>query len=145
MAEFAIISAYEEFMLTAHNFVNIECESDYQGALEVLENLLESANDVPNDALNPLIDMLSKAIENYEFQDHSLYHFVEECENEKTDISLLKMLMINHNLTGSHFPEIGDKTMVSKVLNGKRTLTRSAIERLAHRFGLRPSMFYEEF
>ena len=61
----------------------------------------------------------------------------------KTPVEL-KALMMNHNLTGSDLPEVGDKTMVSKVLNEKRPLTRPAIERLAKRFGIRPAMFFGE-
>jgi HTH-type transcriptional regulator/antitoxin HigA len=38
-------------------------------------------------------------------------------------------------------PEIGDKTMVSKVLSGKRILQRQAMELLGKRFGIRPAMF----
>lgn len=141
MAQLAIIDAYEEFMATAHSFVNIETELDYQGALEALETILESASDTLDDPLNPLIELLSNAIEKYEAQDQELMAFVAESEGMPADIALLKILMQNHNLKGGDLPEVGDKTMVSKVLNGKRPLTRSAIERLAGRFGIRPAMF----
>ena len=144
MAQLAIIDAYEEFMASAHAYVNIETESDYQGALEALETILESASDTLDDPLNPLIDMLSNAIEKYELQDHTLIDFVVESDSVPTDIALLKALMRNHNLTGSDLPEVGDKTMVSKVLNGKRPLTRPAIERLSSRFGIPPAMFFGE-
>lgn len=65
-----------------------------------------------------------------------------EAEEIPADIALLRILMRQHKLTGSDLPEIGGKAMVSKVLRGKRTLSRSAIEKLAERFGLRPSMFF---
>ena len=144
MAQLAIIDAYEEFMASAHAYVNIESESAYQEALETLEMILESADDSLDEPLNPLIDMLSNAIESYEMRDQDLVAFVDESNELPPDIALLKALMKNHNLTGSDLPEIGDKTMVSKVLNQKRTLTRQAIERLANRFGIRPSMFFGE-
>lgn len=144
MAQLAIIDAYEEFMASAHTYVNIETESAYQEALDTLETILESADDSLDEPLNPLIDMLIDAIENYEMQDQELTAFVDESSSLPPDITLLKTLMRNHNLTGSDLPEIGDKTMVSKVLNQKRTLTRQAIERLASRFGIRPSMFFGE-
>jgi len=144
MAQLAIIDAYEEFMTSAHAYVNIESEIDYQGALDALETILESASDTLDDPLNPLIEMLSNAIEKYEMQDQELIDFVSESDGVPTDIALLKTLMRNHNLTGSDLPEVGDKTMVSKVLNEKRPLTRPAIERLATRFGIRPSLFFGE-
>lgn len=144
MAQLAILDAYEAFMASAHAYVNIETESAYQEALDTLEMILESADDSLDEPLNPLIDMLSNAIESYEMQDQELAAFVDESGNLPADIALLKTLMRNHNLTGSDLPEIGDKTMVSKVLNQKRALTRQAIERLASRFGIRPSMFFGE-
>jgi len=144
MAQLAIINAYEEFMTTAQAYVDIETESAYQEALDTLEMILDSANDSLDEPLNPLINMLSNAIERYEMQDQELAAFVAESNSLPSDIALLKTIMKNHNLTGSDLPEIGDKTMVSKVLNEKRTLTRQAIERLASRFGIRPSMFFGE-
>jgi len=143
MAGLAIIDAYEEFMTTAYSFVNIESESDYQGALGALETVLESANDTLDDPLNPLIDLLSHAIERYESQDQALLAFITESEGITTDIALLQALMQNHNLTGSDLPEIGDKTLVSRVLSGERTLTRRAMERLSERFGIRAGMFLD--
>lgn len=144
MAHLAIIEAYEEFMVSARSCVNIKTESDYQGALEILESVMESASDTLDDPLNPLIDMISHAIEEYESQDQELMAFIAEAEELSADVALLKTLMSQHSLTGSEVPEIGDKTMVSKVLNGKRQLTRQAIERLSDRFGIRPAMFFGE-
>lgn len=144
MAHLAIIEAYEEFMASAHSCVNIKTESDYQGALETLESVMESASDTLDDPLNPLINMISHAIEEYESQDQELMAFIAEAGDMSADVALLKTLMSQHGLTGSEVPEIGDKTMVSKVLNGKRQLTRQAIERLSDRFGIRPAMFFGE-
>ncbi|MGE4417136.1 MAG: type II toxin-antitoxin system HigA family antitoxin, partial [Marinobacterium sp.] len=89
-------------------------------------------------------DMLSHAIERYESQDEELMAFIGEAETLPADIALLRTLMSQHHLTGSDLPEIGDKTMVSKVLNGKRILSRQAIEKLSERFELKPSMFFGE-
>lgn len=144
MEHLAIIEAYEEFMASAHSCVDIKTESDYQGALETLESVMESASDTLDDPLNPLINMISHAIEEYESQDQELMAFIAEAGDMSADVALLKTLMSQHGLTGSEVPEIGDKTMVSKVLNGKRQLTRQAIERLSDRFGIRPAMFFGE-
>ncbi len=86
--------------------------------------------------------MLSYAIEKYESQDEELMAFVAEAEELPIDLALLRTLMDQHKLTGSDLPEIGGKAMVSRVLKGERDLSRSAIERLSMRFGLRPSMFF---
>lgn len=145
MTQLALIDEYQAFMSVAQPLVNITNESDYHAALEALEETLEAASDKVDDPFNPLIDMLSRAIEKYESQDDELMVFVAEADGMPVDIALLRTLMRQHQLTGSDLPEIGDKTMVSKVLNGKRSLTRSAIERLSARFGLRPSMFFGEY
>ena len=144
MSQSTLINEYQAFMSVAQPLVNIINEADYHTALEVLEETLEAASDSVNDPFNPLIDMLSHAIEKYESKDDELMAFVAEADGTPTDIALLRTLMRQHQLTGSDLPEIGEKTMVSKVLNGKRTLTRSAIEKLSTRFGLRPSMFFAE-
>ncbi len=88
--------------------------------------------------------MLSRAIEEYESQDDELVAFVREADAIPLDAALVRTLMQQHQLTGSELPEIGDKTMICKVLNGKRQLTRQAIERLSARFGIRPAMFFGE-
>ena len=139
-----LIDAYQAFMTTAYPFVNITTEDAYKEALDTLEHILESASDTKNDPFNPLIDMLSHAIEQYESQDKELMEFIAESEKLPSDIALIRTLMNQHKLTGNDLPEIGGKTMVSKVLKGKRALTRSAIEKLSVRFGIRPSMFFDE-
>jgi len=144
MTQLALVDAYQEFMLTAQRFVNIATEKDYRAALAALEDALASASDTEADPLNPLIDMLSHAIERYESRDKALMEFIAEAAEIPVDIALVRSLMAHHNLTGSDLPEIGDKTMVSKVLRGQRNLTRGAIEKLSSRFGLRPSMFFGE-
>ena len=142
MAQLALVDAYQAFMSTAQPFINIGSDEQYETALETLEQVLETATDTPDDPMNPLIDMLSHAIERYEAEDEELVSFIEEAEATPMDIALLRTLMSQHHLTGSDLPEVGDKTMVSKVLNGKRVLSRQAIEKLSARFGIRPAMFF---
>jgi HTH-type transcriptional regulator/antitoxin HigA len=144
MTQLALIDEYQAFMSVARPLVNITNDADYHAALEALDETLESASDSIDDPFNPLIDMLSHAIEKYESQDDELNAFISEAENIPVDIALVRTLMRQHKLTGNDLPEIGDKTMVSKVLNEKRSLTRSAIEKLCARFGLRPSQFFGE-
>lgn len=128
-------------MQTAGAYLNICNEADYDGALQTLEELLEEAGDSINDQLNPLIEMLSQSIAAYDAQDDELNSFLKEAESMPTDIALLRVLMQQHGLTGGDLPEIGDKTMVSKVLNQKRTLQRDAMVKLGERFSIRPAIF----
>lgn len=142
MGQLAIVDAYQTFMATAQPLMDIQTDKQYEEALETLEQVLESASDTPDEPLNSLIDMLSHAIERYEAQDEELTWFIEEADSTAVDIALIRTLMRQYQLTGSDLPEIGDKTMVSRVLSGKRVLSRQAIERLSERFALRPGMFF---
>ena len=142
MGQAALIDAYDQFMKTARHYVDLRSEDDYQQALVTLEELLESAEDTADEPLNPLIDLISNAIEAYEAQDDELMAFIACAEDVPADVALLRILKENHNLTNSDFPEVGDKTMVSKVLNMKRPLQRHSIEKLSERFGIRPAMFF---
>lgn len=78
-------------------------------------------------------DLLSMVIERYESGGENQIFF-EEADDIPKDIALLSTLMSQHGLTGCDFPEIGSKSMVSKVLNEGRSLSREAIERLCARF-----------
>ena len=144
MANTALLESYAVFMNTALPYVTIKNEAQYISTLNEIENALEASEDTVNDPLNPLIDMLSQAIEAYENQSSELTAFIQEANDLPADIAMVKTLMQSYKLTGSDLPEIGDKTLVSKVLNGKRALTRSAIEKLSVRFNIRPSMFFNE-
>ena len=144
MAQSALVEAYESFMATAKPFITITSDSEHEAALEALEQVLESAEDTPDDPMNPLIDMLSHAIEQYESHDEGLMAFVTEAEGQPADVALLRTLMSQHHLKGSDLPEIGSRSMVSKVLSGERDLSRPAIEKLSARFGLQPSWFFGE-
>lgn len=142
MAQRALVDAYDQFLETARQYVCLETESDYNEALVTLEDILEASEDTQDNSLNPLIDMISRSIAAYEEKDLDIAKFVSESEDVPCDVALLKSLMRSHNLTGVDLPEIGNKSMVSKVLHGHRKLQRNSIEQLSARFGLRPAMFF---
>lgn len=137
-----VLNAYKPFIDTVWRYVHIKNDRDYENALELLEELMESATDDTDEPLNPLIDLLSTAIGHYEATDDDLVRFLQEAEDYPKDIAMLRTLMEQHHLTGSDLPEIGSRSMVSLVLNGKRELTRSAIEKLCARFNVKPAMFF---
>ena len=143
MAKSSVVKAYENFSLESGDVLNVNSEESYQRALEALDEIFDSMDDELDSHLNPLVELLSASIEKYESQDDGLNEFIRESDETPMDIVMLRTLMNSYHLTGSDLPEIGDKTMVSKVLNGKRQLTRNAIEALSARFGLRPAMFFE--
>ena len=138
----ALVDAYKVFLDSADKFVHITNKEDYTAALVELESALTLSEDTVEDSLNPLIELLSQAIERYESNNQVLSDFINEVDDLPSDIVMLRTLMSQYELTGSDFPEIGGKAMESKVLNGTRVLSRQAIEQLSFRFGLRPAMFF---
>lgn len=144
IANTALLESYEFFINTAQPYMTIKNEAQYISTLNEVENALDALKDIVNAPLGPLINMLSKAIEEYESESSELISFIQQASDIPADIAMIKTLKHNHKLTGSDLPEIGDKTLVSKVMNGKRALTRSAIEKLSVRLNLHPSMFFDE-
>ena len=69
MANSALIESYGTFMTTAAPYTMIGNEEQYEATLNELEMALEASSDTENDPLNPLIDMLSHAIEEYEMKE----------------------------------------------------------------------------
>lgn len=134
---------YTEFAQVAASLLHINTEKDYEQALEIVEALLEQASDDPQDTLNGLIELVSRAISAYEAKDSTLVAFDEASENDAADIALLRLLMSQHQLTGAELPEIGDKTLVSKILSGERNLTKQHIEKLSKRFQIDPGLFFK--
>ena len=45
-------------------------------------------------------------------------------------------------LKGTDFPKIGNKTLISKILNGRRSLTKEHIAKLSERFAISPALFF---
>jgi HTH-type transcriptional regulator/antitoxin HigA len=108
----------------------------------LIENLLEEAEDSPDDPLNAVIEMLSRAIEVYENQDDELAAFEKLMTDQPADLAVLRLLMGQHDLGTADLPEIGSKSMVSRVLSGKRGLSKKHIQALSERFSIDPGLFF---
>jgi len=58
-------------------------------------------------------------------------------------VDVLKLLMEQHHLGVADLPEIGSKSLVSKILNGRgRNLTKDHIDALSKRFSVSPAIFF---
>ncbi|MBX2838143.1 MAG: transcriptional regulator, partial [Gammaproteobacteria bacterium] len=58
-------------------------------------------------------------------------------------LAVLRTLMDQHDLGVADLPEIGSKSLVSKILNERdRQLTRQHIDELSRRFGISPALFF---
>lgn len=138
----ALKNACHSFAQVAAPYLHINDEQRYEETLELIENLLEDAEDSFNDPLNGIIDLLSQAIENYENQDDELVAFSTAAINQPADIATLRLLMDQHQLGTADIPEIGSKSMVSRVLSGERSMNKNHIKALAERFQISPNLFF---
>ncbi len=136
------IKEFKAFINPLSALINISNEQDYEKAQEFMGELFDACEDEEGAPLNPLIDIIASAIEKYEERDVDLMAFVNRANDIPAHIATLNVLMDQYNLTRSDLPEIGDKTMVSRVLNNVRPLTKPAIEKLCIRFKLRPDWLF---
>jgi HTH-type transcriptional regulator/antitoxin HigA len=142
MTAVAFKDACHSFAQAAAPYFHITDNEHYEEALELVENLLEEAEDSPTDPLNAVIEMLSNAIEAYENEDEELTAFEKQAMDQPADLAMLRLLMDQHGLGTADLPEIGSKSMVSRVLSGKRSLTKKHIQALSERFGINPGLFF---
>lgn len=135
-------AACRRFADAAAPFCHIADAEHYEMSLQLIESLLEEADDTPGDPLHAVISMLSKAIEQYESSDCEIVEFEKQASESASDLSTLRLLMDQHGLGMSEVPEIGSKSMVSRVLSGERSLSKKHIKALSQRFGIDPGMFF---
>ena len=62
--------------------------------------------------------------------------------DQPADLAVLRLLMDQHGLGTADLPEIGSKSMVSRVLSGERSLSKKHIQALSKRFGINPGLFF---
>lgn len=109
---------------------------DYEEALALVEYLTEHQPD------SPLVDMLTARIDKYENTSPEFAEFNARVAAIPSGVALLRTLMDQYHLTQSDLEnEIGKKSLVSRILNGQRTLTLDHMRALAKRFGLPVSAF----
>ena len=111
-------------------------EKEYLEALELVEYLLV------NEPTNPLLDLVSLKISEYENTLPETIAFREQMNALPPGVAVLRTLMDQYELNQSDFQqEIGSKSMVSRVLSGERQLTIEHIRKLSLRFGISPALF----
>jgi len=127
-----------ELFEQAHFITHIDNEEDYTEALALMDDLIEDY-----DHNKSLIDILSLSIEKWEDQSEYFSEFNKDINTLNNDVSLLRVLMSQHHLKAENLKnEIGSKSLVSMILNGKRKLTIAHIQALSNRFNISPSLFF---
>ncbi|WNI65310.1 helix-turn-helix domain-containing protein [Enterobacter asburiae] len=109
---------------------------DYEDAHGLVEYLIE------HDPDSPLVEMLTAKIDNYENESPVFAEFNARVASIPSGVALLRTLMDQYQLTHSDFEnKIGKKSLVSRIINGQRTLTLDHMRALAKRFGVPVSAF----
>jgi HTH-type transcriptional regulator/antitoxin HigA len=117
--------------------VEIVNDEEYDQALTLMDELID---DYDNHLV--LIELLSKSIERWE-SSSDFADFNQRTSSVDPSVSVLRLLMDQHNLGVADLPEIGSKSLVSKILNKRdRQLTRQHIEALSRRFQISPALFF---
>ncbi len=134
--------ACHDFTRVAAPYIHIADAEHYEEAVELIGSLFEEAEDSADDPLNAVIEMLSHAIEAYENKDEELAEFEKRATDQPADLAMLRLIMDQYGLGTADLPEIGSKSMVSRVLSGERSLSKRHIQALSGRFGVDPGLFF---
>jgi len=142
MTNLALKESYQSFSELAAPYLHISDNESYEKALQFIEELFEEAEDKNDDHLNGLISLLGEAIAHYEEGIEAFDEFEKQSNEAAADIATLRVLMEQHKLGVASFPEIGDKSHISRILSGERNLTKDHIKLLSERFSINPSLFF---
>jgi len=123
-----------------HQFVTdylqeIKTEDSYEQAKGVLKELMLETDDSPDNPYNGLMECFAILVERYEDIHYSM--------KPVSARDMLKFLMDQHGLRQKDLPELGNQAKVSDILNGRRKLSLTHIQRLAERFGVSPAVFFQ--
>lgn len=142
MNEKMILNKFKEFTHVAFPILSIKDVYSYEDALNMVEHLMESVGEDDAPTENLLISLLQQAIQRFEDKNEELIAFEKESMEVSADVAILRMLLDQYHLTLSDLPEIGHKSLVSKILSGDRSLTKTHIKKLSQRFNIEPSLFF---
>src|SRR3989338_793924 len=134
---FAALKKKAHTLLDQANFIShINNEAEHKLALALMEELIEDY-----DYNRLLIEILSVSIERWENESKAFRQFNAAIRVLESGETILKVLMEQYDLCVADFPEIGSKSLVSRIINRKRKLTLNHIHALSKRFGIDPALF----
>ncbi len=117
----------------------IKTPADYDRATDLLDELTDGRN--LSKVEEKILAELEEEILAYQRSAEPFREASAVLEATCSPVQLIKDLMETLGLTGSDLPEIGDKTAVSKVLNGERPISHRMAYALAERFAMQPHAF----
>ncbi len=113
--------------------LSIRNQSEYDAAVNMLNDLLDEIGTNEKHPLYSLLDTLGTLVHAYEEK-----HYVMP---EVSGGEMLRYFMEEHGLRQSDLSEVGSQGVVSEVLNGTRELNVRQIRALAKRFHVSPAVF----
>lgn len=113
--------------------LSIHTESDYEAAVQRLDELLDAVGADEQHPLYGLLETLGILISVYESQHYPM--------PAVSGADMLRFFMEEHNLTQRDLPEVGSQGVVSEILSGKRELNVRQIRALTSRFHVSPAVF----
>ncbi len=138
-----IENSFLSFYENIQRAIEINTDDDYQYALALLEQLMTKAEDREGEPLLHLIDIVADAIEQYEDSLESIKLYNQETDSIDPSISTLRVLIDQYGLTYLDLKnEIGSKSLVSQILSGAKSLTKTHITKLSQRFNISPQLFF---
>lgn len=112
----------------------IHTEEENERCTTALEGLLSKRDRTADESR--MIELLTLLIEDFEEKNYSL--------RAATPLDVLRHLMESNGLRQVDLLDVfGAESTVSEVLNGKRDLAKSHIEKLSERFNVSPELFFE--
>ena len=106
---------------------------EYNRAVEVLDSILDMIGERETGAIARLADAISTQIAAYDDEHYNL--------PDVSPVEVLRFLMEQHDLNQGDLPEVGNQSVVSQVLSGKRELNTRQIAALCRRFGVSAESF----
>jgi HTH-type transcriptional regulator/antitoxin HigA len=128
-----MIAVPHKYALEVSSPMPITSEHQHEQYLAVLDKL--AAKDSPTSEEEKYAAVLMTLIEAYEEE----HHFIPDA----SPLEVLRALMDANNLRQKDLvPVFGTESIVSEVLNKKRDLNKTHIERLSKRFHVSPAVFF---
>ena len=115
----------------------IESYEQYKQLVELVGVLVENPDDNQT-----MINLLFPVIEDYEKHAPRFEGFNKAVDSMEASKAMLVVIMDQHQLKQSDFPEIGSKSYISRILNGDRSLSVKHIKMLSERFNVSPELFF---
>lgn len=100
----------------------------YERMVELADSLVESRQAGDGGELEGLFGIVCELISDYDRQHYPL--------PDAPPREVLRFLMQQHGLTQADLPEVGNQSVVSQILSGRRLLNARQISALVTRFGI---------